>query len=367
MSQAYESTVRLELRRARRPRRCARSTTGPRWCSSRAIVAHLCRIFFTGAFRRPRELNWIIGVTLLAARDLQRLRRLLAPRRPAVGHRPAHRVLDRCSSIPLVGTWLAFLVFGGEFPASDILTRLFVIHILHHPGRDRHPARRPPRGPRGGRSTRSSAGRGRREDNVVGSRLWPTYTAKSVGLFARDRGRARAARRPRADQPDLALRAVRPVGGEHRRAARLVHGLARGRAAARAGRLPPHRSVQRPGAVLARGRVCPGITFTLLYLWPFLERRVTHDHAEHHLLDRPRDRPMRTALGVGVLAFYVVLLLAGAQDIFAQHLDVSILTVTARCASSSSPSPSCSVASHGHGPATCVARRCTAVGVRVTR
>ena len=54
-----------------------------------------------------------------------------------------------------------------------------------------------------------------------------------------------------------------------------------------------------------------GVTFTLLYLWPFLEARFTKDRDEHHLLDRPRDRPVRTAIGVGVLSFYVVLLLAG--------------------------------------------------------
>jgi ubiquinol-cytochrome c reductase cytochrome b subunit len=72
----------------------------------------------------------------------------------------------------------------------------------------------------------------------------------------------------------------------------------------------------------------PTLTFALLYSWPFLERRFTHDRAEHHLLDRPRDRPLRTAIGVGVLAFYVVLLIAGAQDLFAQWFNVSIESVT---------------------------------------
>jgi hypothetical protein len=71
----------------------------------------------------------------------------------------------------------------------------------------------------------------------------------------------------------------------------------------------------------------PTITFALLYLWPFLERRFTHDHEEHHVLDRPSERPVRTALGVVVLSFYVVLLLAGAQDIWSQHLGLSLSTV----------------------------------------
>jgi hypothetical protein len=71
----------------------------------------------------------------------------------------------------------------------------------------------------------------------------------------------------------------------------------------------------------------PTLTFGLLYLWPFLERRFTHDTAEHHILDRPSERPMRTALGVVVLTFYAVLLLAGGQDIWSQQLGVSLSSV----------------------------------------
>jgi ubiquinol-cytochrome c reductase cytochrome b subunit len=70
--------------------------------------------------------------------------------------------------------------------------------------------------------------------------------------------------------------------------------------------------------------VLPGLTFALLYLWPFLEARFTKDRAEHHLLDRPRDRPVRSAIGTGVLTFYFVLTLAGGQDVIAQKLDLSI-------------------------------------------
>jgi ubiquinol-cytochrome c reductase cytochrome b subunit len=76
------------------------------------------------------------------------------------------------------------------------------------------------------------------------------------------------------------------------------------------------------------GVVLPTVTFGLLYLWPFLEARVTGDHDVHHLLDRPRHRPWRTAIGTSVLSFYVVLFIAGSQDIGAQKLAVSIPTVT---------------------------------------
>ena len=67
-----------------------------------------------------------------------------------------------------------------------------------------------------------------------------------------------------------------------------------------------------------------GLTFALLYAWPFLEARVTGDHAEHHLLDRPRQRPVRTALGAATITFYVVLFLGGAADVLAATFGLSV-------------------------------------------
>jgi ubiquinol-cytochrome c reductase cytochrome b subunit len=75
------------------------------------------------------------------------------------------------------------------------------------------------------------------------------------------------------------------------------------------------------------GILLPGLTFALLYAWPFMEARFTGDREVHHLLDRPRDRPLRTAFGVATLTFYIVLLLAGGQDILAQKLGVDIVPV----------------------------------------
>ena len=72
----------------------------------------------------------------------------------------------------------------------------------------------------------------------------------------------------------------------------------------------------------------PLVTFGLLYAWPFLEQRVTGDREEHHLLDRPRGRPVRSAVGAGALTFFVVLFVAGAQDVIAQKLSLSIPAVT---------------------------------------
>lgn len=83
-------------------------------------------------------------------------------------------------AVPVIGTWAAFLVFGGEFPSPDIISRLFVLHVLLVPAviagllgahmailwRQKHT---------------QFPGPGRTEDNIVGSRLWPTYSARSCG------------------------------------------------------------------------------------------------------------------------------------------------------------------------------------------
>ncbi|MCU1373456.1 MAG: cytochrome b/b6 domain protein, partial [Actinomycetia bacterium] len=170
-------------------------------------------------------------------------------------------------------------------------------------------------------------GPGRTEGNVVGSPLWPSYTAKSIGLLTALLavlcllgglaqinpiwlyGPFEPASVTTAAQPDWymgwlegALR-LAPAWRFH------VFGY-------------PISELFGPAVLL------PGLTFGLLYAWPFLEARLTHDRQLHHLLDRPRDRPARTALGTGVLTFYVVLFVAGSQDIIAQHLGQSVPTVT---------------------------------------
>jgi ubiquinol-cytochrome c reductase cytochrome b subunit len=72
----------------------------------------------------------------------------------------------------------------------------------------------------------------------------------------------------------------------------------------------------------------PTITFGVLYAWPFLEARLTGDRAEHHLLDRPRDHPVRTGIGAMALTFYALLLLAGSNDIVAKIFLVPVNGVT---------------------------------------
>jgi ubiquinol-cytochrome c reductase cytochrome b subunit len=304
MSQAYESTVRLSFDvRAGLVMRQIHHWAALVFIAT--IVAHLCRIFFTGAFRRPRELNWIIGVTLLLLAIFNGFAGYSLPDDllSGTGLRIAYSI---ALAIPIVGTWLAFLVFGGEFPASDILTRLYVIHILLIPvaiatllgahlavlWRQKHTQFR---------------GRGRREDNVVGSRLWPTYTAKSIGLFAVIAGVLALLGGLAQINPVWLYGPFDPSAVSTAAQPDWYLGWIEG-----ALRLAPpvylHIGPYNVSELFWPAIALPGITFMLLYLWPFLERRVTHDDAEHNLLDRPSDRPMRTARCRCARALLVLLL-----------------------------------------------------------
>jgi ubiquinol-cytochrome c reductase cytochrome b subunit len=286
-----------------------------------AIVVHLARVFFTGAFRRPRELNWMVGVTLFILAFVNGFAGYSLPddQLSGTGLRIAYSIL---LSIPVVGTWAAYLVFGGEFPSDQIISRLYGIHILLIPAaigilivahlgimwHQKHTQFRI---------------EGATEDNVIGSPLWPTYAAKSVGLFftvgaaiAALGGLAQinpiwiygpfvADKVSSASQPDWYM------------------GWLEG-----ALRIMPGWEVRAFGFEIPNpffpGVLLPGVTFLLLYLWPFLEQRLSRDRAPHNILDRPRDRPLRTALGASALTFYALLFLAGGTDVWAVFLQASV-------------------------------------------
>ncbi len=289
-----------------------------------AIVAHLCRIFFTGAFRRPREINWFVGVTLLILSLLNGFTGYSLPDDllSGTGLRIAYSVV---LSVPVVGQWAAFLVFGGEFPAGNLNGRLFVIHILIVPAliaglltihlailwRQKHT---------------QFPGRGRRERNVVGSRLWPTYATKSVALFAIVVAVLGALAGLAQINPIWLYGPFDPAAVSTAAQPDWYLGWLEG-ALRLGGPWDVHIFGRTISEVFWPAVLMPTIVFALLYAWPFLERWLTGDHAEHHLLDRPRDHPVRTGFGVATLTFFAVLTIAGAQDIVAQQLDAPILTV----------------------------------------
>jgi len=288
------------------------------------LMVHAARVFFTGAFRRPRELNWVVGCGLLLLALVNGFTgySLLDDQLSGTGLRIAHSVI---LSIPLIGTWLVSVLLGGEFPGPDLLSRLFVIHILIVPAlislligahfmilvRQKHTQYRGP---------------GRKETNVVGLRLWPTYAAKATGLFFITAsvlsalaglvqvnpiwlfGPYRVADVSGAIQPDWYM------------------GWLEG-----AQRLMPPFEIRGFGYEIPNpffpGVLLPTVIFGLLFAWPWIEARATGDYEEHHLLDRPSDRPVRTAVGVAAIAFYIVLFVAGSTDVIAIWLGASVNTV----------------------------------------
>ena len=289
-----------------------------------AIVLHLCRIFFTGAFRRPREINWVIGVTMLILALFNGFSGYSLPDDllSGTGLRIAYSLV---LSVPVVGTWGAFLLFGGEFPSSQILGRLYALHIFIVPAliagllgahlaivwRQKHT---------------QFPDRGHREDNVVGSRLWPSYTLKSVGLFF------------------LILAVLAGLGGLAQINPVWLYGPFKAYEVTSpaqpdwylgwiegALRLFPNWEIRAFGFEVPNpffpAVLIPGVTFGFLYLWPWLERWVTRDTGPHHLLDRPRDRPVRSALGALTLTFYGVLFVAASNDVIAHWTGIDIADI----------------------------------------
>lgn len=290
-----------------------------------AIVIHLCRIFFTGAFRRPREINWIIGCLLLILAIFNGFTGYSLPDDllSGTGLRIAYSITI---AIPVIGTWIAFLLFGGKYGSPQIIGRLYVIHILFIPAliggvlgahlaiiwRQKHT---------------QFPGPGRLEGNVVGEKLWPTYAAKSVALLfgvaavVSALGGLVQINPVWQYGPYLSSQVSSPAQPDW------YMGWIEG-----ALRIFPAWETRAFGFeipnVFFPAILLPGITFGLLFAWPFLEAWATKDHLPHHLLDRPRDRPFRTAAGVATLTFYLVLTAAGSNDLIAKWFQVPVENVT---------------------------------------
>ncbi len=289
-----------------------------------AIVVHLCRVFFTGAFRRPRELNWIIGCTLLILAILNGFAGYSLPddQLSGTGLRIMYSIL---LSIPLLGTWAAFLLFGGEFPSDQIISRLYGIHILLVPAliaivlgahlaimwHQKH--------------TQFKI-EGATEDNVVGSPVWPTYAAKSMGLLFMVAGVTAALGGLAQINPIWIYGPFVPEKVSSASQPDWYMGWLEG-----ALRLMPSWEWRGWGYEIPNpffpGVLLAGFVFSALFLWPFIEARFTHDRESHNLCDRPRDRPVRTALGAATLAFLLVLFLAGATDVLAVEFSLSVNSI----------------------------------------
>jgi ubiquinol-cytochrome c reductase cytochrome b subunit len=290
-----------------------------------AIVIHLCRIFFTGAFRRPREVNWLVGMALL----------FLALGEGFTGYSLPDDLLSGIGlrifysvtlAIPVVGTWVTYLLFGGEFPAGDIISRLFVFHVMLLPALlvglvvlhiailvlQKHT---------------QFPGRGRTERNVVGKRLWPEQTFKSISLLLLTTAVLALLGGLAQINPVWQFGQFRPFDVTSPAQPDWYIGFLDG-----ALRLGPPWDLTLFGYTISEvfwpAILFPGVAFGILMLWPWIERRFTRDRAEHHLLDRPRDAPARTATGAAGLMVFFIMFLEGGNDIFGVLLNVSVEVIT---------------------------------------
>jgi ubiquinol-cytochrome c reductase cytochrome b subunit len=280
-----------------------------------SIVVHLCRIYLTGAFRRPRELNWTIGVTMLILAILNAFAGYSLPDDLLSG--TGLRIFEAIAeSIPLVGGWLSFLAFGGEFPGDQIIQRLYAAHIFLIPAllgaliachlamlvRQKHT---------------HFAGPGRRESNVVGSRAWPSYALRSLALLFTVAAIAFLAG---------GLLQINPVWvwGDFEPATVTAPSVADWYILWIEGalRLFPPVELTIFGHLVPNqfwpGAFLPGLIFLGLYAWPWLDRRLSHDRGDHHVLARPRESPLRVGLLVAMLVFLALLLVAGSEELVVQ-------------------------------------------------
>ncbi len=313
MSEAYASVVHISL--SVRAGLLIRQTH--HWAANvfiAAIVLHLFRVFFTGAYRKPRDLTYLIGLTILAVSLLEAY----------IGYSLVDDLLSGMGlvigysvglSIPFVGPGLMNLIFQGPFPGgSSVWPRMYLAHILVFPiliagllgahlalVASRH-------------HTQFRAKRKQTERTLLGVPMWPGQTPRSIGLALATAGVLfllgglveinpiwlwgpfHTYVSTNGAQPDWYLGWL--IG-----ALRIVPGF----------------DWVIDGYTIAPapfwgGVAFPTIVFGLLYLWPALERKFTGDDAFHNLLDRPRDAPVRTGVGIAVVTLAFLLLLAGSAD-----------------------------------------------------
>ena len=291
-----------------------------------AMLLHLLRHALTGSFRKPREVNWIIGCTLLLLGTLEGFLGYSLPDDLLSG--TGLRAFDGfLKSAPVVGTYLSFFVFGGEFPGDQVIPRFYALHILLIPGlllalvvvhlilivyhKHTH-----------------WPGPGRTEKNVVGYPFWPVYVFKAGGFFLvvfgvialmgglfsinnvwkfgpYDPSKVTAGSQPDwyMGWPDGLLRIIPP--------------------------LETHLwGVTVSWNVMIPILVAPPTLLIVLMALPFVEAWVTGDRRERHLLQRPRDAPTRTAFMASLVTFYGIAWAAGGNDIIAIRLHLSINQIT---------------------------------------
>jgi ubiquinol-cytochrome c reductase cytochrome b subunit len=290
-----------------------------------SIMVHLARVFFTGAFRRPREANWVIGSLLLILAMFEGFFGYSLPDDLLSGTGIRAALSGITMGIPIIGTWMHWALFGGDFPGEILIPRLYALHILLIPGIilaligvhlalvwfQKHT---------------QFPGPGRTETNVVGVRVMPVFAVKSGAFFAMTLGVLGLMGGLLQINPIWTLGPYKPsqvsAGSQPDFYMMWTDGLIR---LWPAWEFYPFGHTIPQGVWVALGM---GLVFILLTAYPFLEKKLSGDTAHHNLLQRPRDAPTRTAVGAAAIAFYIVLTYACMNDIIALKFHISLNATT---------------------------------------
>jgi len=297
-----------------------------------AMLVHMMRVFLTGAFRKPRELNWVIGGLLILLGILEGFAGYSLPDDLLSG--TGLRIADGLvKATPVLGTYMSFFMFGGEFPGDDIIPRLYIVHVLLIPGLllaligahmlllvfHKHT---------------QWPGPGRTEKNVVGYPMLPVYAAKAGGFFFIVFGVTALMGGLLSINPVWKYGPYDPSKVTAGSQPDWYMGIAEGLL-----RIMPGIETHLWGHTLSwnifiPGQLMPIVLLMIVLSWPFIEAWVTGDKREHHLLQRPRNAPTRTAFLAAMMSIYGLLWAAGGNDILAVifHLNLNHITYFMRVA-----------------------------------
>ena len=289
-----------------------------------SMVAHMLRVFFTGAFRRPREANWIIGSTLIILGMAEGFMGYSLPDDllSGVGLRIMSAIII---GLPFIGTWLHWLIFGGDFPSDLMLDRFYIAHVLILPGiilgliaahlalvwYQKHT---------------QFPGAGRTENNVVGIRIMPLFATKAIGFGLLTAGVLALMSGLLTINAIWNLGPYNPsqvsAGSQPDVYMLWTDGLARV--------MPAWElylgNYTIPNAVWVA--LLAGLMVVVLFAYPWIEKRATGDDNHHNLAQRPRDVPVRTAIGVMAITFFLLVTISGGNDHVAHFFQISLNAMT---------------------------------------
>jgi ubiquinol-cytochrome c reductase cytochrome b subunit len=313
MSDAYKSVVDLSL--TYKAGLLIRQTH--HWAADvfvASIVMHLMRVFFTGAFRRPRELTWMIGLILLFTAFLEGylgyslVDDLLSGMGLAIGYGVG-------LSIPVIGGPMTQAIFGAPFPGTPhFFSRMFITHVFILPAvlatligghlalvAARH-------------HTQFKESPRHTNKRLIGVPMFPGQAPRSLALMFIVAGLLFLLGGLIQINPIWQWGPFEPWLGENGAQPDWYLGWLIG-----ALRLMPSFDVTISHFTLIPNPFWGGVLFPLIVLGvlmavPWVEPRLTRDRSMHNLADRPRDAPNRTAFGVAFLSFVFLVFAFGAAD-----------------------------------------------------